>query len=187
MERPQTFLQRLLKNRYFATYAALSPFIFACYVFFVLSLFVLIPPWMTNSAWRLSSSLACLREVFRSAGSSSSTPQKRPRLIYFGVFDWVRILIAVFNIPLDYHKNIRDCRGLQDDPNPDIVGSGVRLSMYLLFFTVFASLFIGSFHSGPSGTKELGMAALISTCKLSGIIGCIFSELMLITAQTSYL
>jgi len=41
--------------------------------------------------------------------------------------------------------------------------------MYLLFLVVFASLFIGSFHNGPSGTKELGIATLISMSKLAEI------------------
>ena len=47
-------------------------------------------------------------------------------------------------------------------PNADIVGSGVRWSIYVLLLFVFLSLFLASFHEQPSGTKELGCTVLIS-------------------------
>lgn len=62
-----------------------------------------------------------------------------------------------------------DCKNMAGHSNPDIVGSGVRLSMYILLLTVIVSLFAGLFHSGPSGTKELGVATLISMCRLEQI------------------
>jgi hypothetical protein len=50
----------------------------------------------------------------------------------------------------------------QNPPNPDIVGFGVRYSIYILLFCIFISLFVGSFHRQQSGTKELGCMVLIS-------------------------
>ena len=47
-------------------------------------------------------------------------------------------------------------------PNPDIVGSGVRCSIYLSLLFVFVSLFVATFHTQQSGTKELGCTVLIS-------------------------
>jgi hypothetical protein len=64
------------------------------------------------------------------------------------------------------NNGMRYCNGSEQALNPDIVGMGVRLSTYILLFSVFASLFTGSFHSGPSGTKELGIVTLISTSRL---------------------
>jgi hypothetical protein len=48
-------------------------------------------------------------------------------------------------------------------PNPDIVGLGVRCSIYTLLFCLFISLIVASFHRQQSGTKELGCMVLIST------------------------
>jgi hypothetical protein len=48
-------------------------------------------------------------------------------------------------------------------PNPDIVGLGVRYSIYTLLFCLFISLIVASFHRQQSGTKELGCMVLIST------------------------
>lgn len=47
-------------------------------------------------------------------------------------------------------------------PNPEIVGSGVRCSMYILLLFVFVSLLVASFHRQQSGTKELGCSVLMS-------------------------
>ena len=47
-------------------------------------------------------------------------------------------------------------------PNADIVGSGVRWSIYLVVLFVFVSLSMASLHKQQSGTKELGCAVLIS-------------------------
>ena len=62
-------------------------------------------------------------------------------------------------------------------PNPDIVGSGVRCSMYILLLFVFASLLVATFHRQQSGTKELGCFVLIS--KHLPITECILLELIL--------
>jgi hypothetical protein len=50
----------------------------------------------------------------------------------------------------------------QDPPNADIVGLGVRYSIYILLSCLFISLFVASFHRQQSGTKELGCMILIS-------------------------
>jgi hypothetical protein len=127
------------------------------------------------STLRLSSSLVFLQELYRSSGSDaarkrSSSSLLEPAEFCFGAFNGVRFFM-VFAMSRRIYGSfvLRDlegnCKGWGEDTasNPDIVGSGVRLSVYLLFFAVFASLFLGSFHTGTSGTKELGVATLIST------------------------
>jgi hypothetical protein len=92
-----------------------------------------------------------------------------PPEFVFGVFEMIRHCHSFLHSVFTWCNKTRspeNCQETEDKSNPDIVGSGVRLSMYILLFTVFVSLFIGSFHSGPSGTKELGIATLISTYKL---------------------
>jgi hypothetical protein len=66
-----------------------------------------------------------------------------------------------------------DC--YKNTPNPDIVGSGVRCSVYLSVLFVFASLSVASFHRQQSGTKELGCTILISEC--SPVPGCMLHKL----------
>jgi hypothetical protein len=129
-------------------------------------------PWWMLSLLRLVSFPMFLHELIRGAGSSPFAIWM-DRLTHlfesggylFDVFEFVRLIQATFLFPLAFIGGLssKKCEGLEDMSNPDIVGAGVRLSMYILFFAVFASLFIGSFHSGPSGTKELGVATLIST------------------------
>lgn len=68
-----------------------------------------------------------------------------------------------------------DCDKIK--PNPDIVGSGVRCSMYILLLFVFVSLLMASFHTQQSGTKELGCSVLISRYLL--VSECMISELIL--------
>jgi hypothetical protein len=80
-----------------------------------------------------------------------------------------RIIMEAYRISALDNIYMMYCNALVEAPNPsnpDIIGMGVRLSTYVLLLGVFASLFIGSFHSGPSGTKELGVATLISTSTL---------------------
>jgi hypothetical protein len=62
-------------------------------------------------------------------------------------------------------------------PNPDIAGSGVRCSMYILLLFVFVSLAIASFHRQQSGTKELVCTVLIS--KYLHETGCTVHDLTL--------
>jgi hypothetical protein len=127
--------------------------------------------WWVLSMGRLLHSPVFLTELLQGAGPGSvrvrmsHTHLFGPGKSYFELFELLRLYqcfcVGFLGYQALYHS-AEDCEGLQDKSNPDIVGSGVRVSMYILFLAVFASLFIGSFHSGPSGTKELGMATLIS-------------------------
>lgn len=53
-----------------------------------------------------------------------------------------------------------DC--YKNRPNPDIVGFGVRYSIYILLLFVFVSLYTASFYRQQSGTKELGCTIVLS-------------------------
>jgi hypothetical protein len=129
------------------------------------------PPWFMLSALRLITVPMFLHELLLTLGGPQSQQDsdfKTGDYAFYDFYDFeiFRLVPAVCFFPFRYifvDHSSKDCEALEDTSNPDIVGSGVRLSMYILFFAVFASLFIGSFHGGPSGTKELGVATLIST------------------------
>jgi len=126
------------------------------------------------SLFRLWSLPMFLQELLRSRGCeyfqirTNRLALLQPRRFFFGIFEVVRLYtgFSFIAITLLFPGSL-DCEGTEDKSNPDIVGTGVRVSMYILFLVVFLSLFVGSFHSAPSGTKELGTATLISTCRLA--------------------
>jgi hypothetical protein len=169
-------------RRTFTTLALMLPF-------FAMVPIILLLASLSNTShgWapvfmRLSTSTLFLHELLRSAGLSSVTVRScqlmrliEPKQLYFFSYNHVRLCLALemvfiwMGFLIYGNKNeLDDCKGFESSANPDMVGSGVRLSMYILFFAVFASLFVGSFHSGPSGTKELGIATLISTYRSAG-------------------
>lgn len=134
----------------------------------------LIQPWWLWTIIRLQSLFVFTDEFFLTISSMEKRQNMQQRNLNpsdpvypLQIQDGARIGSAISSgsMILRSFESPLECKGLQDHPNPDIVGSGVRLSMYILLLTVFVSLFIGSFHSGPSGTKELGIATLISTCQ----------------------
>jgi hypothetical protein len=139
--------------------------------------------------FRLSTSIVFLHELLRSAGLSSVTVRSRqlirlikPEQLYLNIYIIFWLYQALLIVGFSYleDKNQLDgCKGSESSANPDIVGSGVRLSMYILFFTVFASLFVGSFHGGLSGTKELGIAILISTYRSVGTISTLCHRILI--------
>jgi hypothetical protein len=71
------------------------------------------------------------------------------------------VILALAHLPPPSSQLLMaDC--YKTPPNPDIVGLGVRYSIYALMFCLFISLFVASFHWQQSGTKELGCMVLIS-------------------------
>jgi hypothetical protein len=85
--------------------------------------------------------------------------------LYTIIFRLLSVLIAlIFNAwvlgELELEPERTGCT--KSTPNPDIVGSGVRCSMYILLLFVFMSLLVATFHRQGSGTKELGSSVLIS-------------------------
>ena len=176
-------------RRFTTTFALTLPFMVP------LSIILLLAGWSKICVgWcyffiRLSTSIVFLHELLRSAGLSSVTVRSRqlihlikPEQLYLNMYIifwlYLAISMAVFVQHEDEHQ-LDNCKGFESSANPDIVGSGVRLSMYFLFFTVFASLFVGSFHSGPSGTKELGIATLISTYRSAGTISTLCHRILI--------
>ena len=157
---------------------------------------ILLLAWLSKTCvgWcvffiRLSTSIVFLHELLSSAGLSSVTVRSRqlirlikPEQLYLNIYIifWLyQALLIVGFLCLEDKNQLDSCKGFESSANPDIVGSGVRLSMYFLFFTVFASLFVGSFHSGPSGTKELGIATLISTYRSAGTISTLCHRILI--------
>lgn len=134
----------------------------------MLAFFGLAPPWVLLLPSRFWPAPMFLQELFRSRGVLSVRVRTlhlaliEPRSFFFGTAGVARLFLAFPLVVVASYSGFgsQDCKGSEYKSNPDIVGSGVRPSMYLLFLAVFASLFIGSFHSGPSGTKELGIATL---------------------------
>jgi hypothetical protein len=133
------------------------------------------PGWMSYSTTRSFSVPIFSQELLRSLGSTRHLGwlQIEPKMFLFEFSDILRIYLtsvtAIDNLLKANHysdSGSQQCETTEGLSDPDIVGSGVRLSTYALMLTTFVSLFIGSFHSGPSGTKELGMAILISTYTL---------------------
>jgi hypothetical protein len=101
------------------------------------------------------------------------SPGQSLRISDYAFFDHIRLFAAlpVVSMIVLPTRTPQNCKGLEDVSNPDIAGAGVRISTYVLLLTVFVSLFLGSFHGGPSGTKELGIATFISTCNLAKCSG----------------
>jgi hypothetical protein len=168
-----------LPRRALATFKLTVPLMVSYFILFYLVMKERIRICWAISVFQLYTSPVLLRELIGSARPGSITVRLcrpltgfiKPTEILFEMFEIVRLMCVflifdVLNFEKTHHGS-EDCGRSEDKSNSDIVGSGVRLSMYLLFLTVFASLFIGSFHSGPSGTKELGIATLISRYKRS--------------------
>ena len=183
------WLHSLRRFIVFNTVALLLPF-YAVFLIIFLSSYVskVCVGWILFFS-RLSTSIVFLHELLRSAGLSSVTVRSRqlihlikPEQLYLNMYIifwlYLAISMAVFVQHEDEHQ-LDNCKGFESSANPDIVGSGVRLSMYFLFFTVFASLFVGSFHNGPSGTKELGIATLISTYRSAGTISTLCHRILI--------
>jgi hypothetical protein len=166
-----------LPRRALATFKLTVPLMVPYYILLALATKERIRLSWALSVYQLFTSPLFLRELIGSARPGSITVLLcrpltefiKPTEVLFEMFEvirlwWVLLIFDVLNFEKTYHCS-EDCGRSEDKSNSDIVGSGVRLSMYLLFLTVFASLFTGSFHSGPSGTKELGIATLISRYK----------------------
>jgi hypothetical protein len=101
-------------------------------------------------------------------------------LLYIRIMRLLSVFIALYLNTLMFGQlelwsKRDDCNRFT--PNPDIFGSGVRWSMYILLLFVSISLGVATFHRQQSGTKELGCSVLIS--KYPSIPECILSELML--------
>ena len=184
------WLHSLRRFIVFNTVALLLPF-YAVFLIIFLSSYVskVCVGWILFFS-RLSTSIVFLHELLRSAGLSSVTVRSRQLMrlvkpdqldldIIYNFLGLCRALFIVGLLCLEDKKELDGCKGFKSSANPDIVGSGVRLSMYILFFTVFASLFVGSFHSGPSGTKELGIATLISTYRSAGTISTLCHRILI--------
>jgi hypothetical protein len=127
--------------------------------------------WLISSMMRLCSVPMFCQELLRSGGSTRHLGwlQLEPTKFLFEIFEIARLYPTLalgsgtlLKADQDSASGSQQCETTEGLSNPDIVGSGVRLSTYILMLTTFASLFIGSFHSGPSGTKEPGIAILIS-------------------------
>lgn len=94
----------------------------------------------------------------------------RPRTGKYALLLGMRTVVEMQNLPRlsssvmavaqVFASNTGNCPGISI--NPDICGIGVRTSTYVLLGTTVLSLICGSFHTGESGTKELGIAGLIS-------------------------
>lgn len=131
--------------------------------------------WWPHNIWRVLSAPLFFCEMLPSTGLVAKTNKMLlflgPEDVSFGFYEVNRWCMGLYYLALspllrpvripDYYKHS------EKQPNPDIVGTGVRVSMYIILLTTFASLFVGTFHSDPSGTKELGIATLISMCKLA--------------------
>jgi hypothetical protein len=147
----------------------------------------IIPLWCTTLLLRFCSAPMVLQELLRSRGflcvrvRTLNLALIEPSSFFFGAPEVARPFVMLLILPvycMVFH-GLQGCKASEYVSNPDIVGSGVRLSMYLLFLVVFASLFIGSFHSGPSGTKELGIAILISMSRFAEITKMILFDSIL--------
>lgn len=133
--------------------------------------------------WRLSAPLPHLLLRTRSAptGLDTHTRSDPPELLGMPMtgFRLIPVLIGVlFNsgfASVSSTSSLDYCH--KDKPNPDIVGSGVRCIIYILLLFVFLSLFVASFHTKQSGTKELGCTTLIS--KPLPWLKCTIRELIL--------
>jgi hypothetical protein len=79
----------------------------------------------------------------------------------FTILGLVLAISPLMDEPPPSSQLAADC--YKTSPNPDIVGLGVRYSIYALLFCLLISLFVASFHRQQSGTKELGCMVLIST------------------------
>ena len=89
----------------------------------------------------------------------------KPVQFAFGIFEVLRLHLtftAAITFFLEKQSHLsEDFTLVGDDFNPDILGSGVRTSTYILLLAMFTSLLFGCFHSGPARTKELGIATMI--------------------------
>lgn len=119
----------------------------------------------------LASLPSFLVEVLRSHGSRHLeigtfriVTLQDARTFYFVQFEMSRLYGTTVSLFDMASTDVSRCRG--ESPNADIVGLGVRSSIYILLFSGFISLFIASFHRSPSGTKELGAATLVSMCHI---------------------
>jgi hypothetical protein len=130
----------------------------------------IIPLWCTTLLLRFCSAPMVLQELLRSRGFLC---------VRVRTLNLAFVMLLILPVYCMVFHGLQGCKASEYVSNPDIVGSGVRLSMYLLFLVVFASLFIGSFHSGPSGTKELGIAILISMSRFAEITKMILFDSIL--------
>ena len=87
-------------------------------------------------------------------------PGDKTDFLFFILKTAYAVQTIVYNASLARQSPSADC--YERLPNPDIVGSGVRCSIYLSLLFVFVSLFVATFHTQQSGTKELGCTVLIS-------------------------
>lgn len=160
-------------ERLLATLSTTFPFLVIVSSFLLLDFFEIVDISVKSFYFHLWSSPVFLQELLRSRGSECIQIRThrlrllKPTKFFFGFPELVRLVLGLSCFITLFDSGSRDCEGSEDKSNPDVVGTGVRVSMYILFLVVFLSLFAGSFHSGPSGTKELGTAILISTSRLA--------------------
>ena len=133
-----------LPRRALATFKLTVPLMVPYYILLALATKERIRLSWALSVYQLFTSPLFLRELIGSARPGSITVRLcrpltefiKPTEVLFEMFEvirlwWVLLIFDVLNFEETYHCS-EDCGRSEDKSNSDIVGSGVRLSMYLL-------------------------------------------------------